>query len=63
MFYLTSMALKPVSVPVLLLQPDDAELPEDIDAVRQIYQNKSITFCDLIGKIKIPHSKLNIKLT
>lgn len=52
MFYLSSMALKPVSVPVLLQQPHDKELPEDIDPVRQKRQNKSkIKFCDLIGKI------------
>lgn len=57
------MALKPVSVPVLL-QPDDVELPEDIDTVCQLHKNKSKnTFCDLIGKIKISHSILNLKLT
>lgn len=50
MFYLSSMALKPVSVPVLLQQPDE-ELPEDIDTVRQIHKNKiKNIFCDLIGK-------------
>lgn len=63
MFYLSSMAFKPVSVPVLLQQPDDEELPEDIDTVCQIHKNKSKnTFCDLIGKIKITHSQLNWKV-
>lgn len=48
-FYLSSMALKPVSVPVLLQQPDDEQLPQDIDPVRHIHKNKSKnTFCDLI---------------
>lgn len=60
MFYLSSMALKPVSVPVLLQQPDDEELPKDIDVVCQIHKNKSkTTFCDLMGKIKTTHSQLN----
>lgn len=35
MFYLSSMALNPVPVPVLLQQPDDEELPEDIDTVHE----------------------------
>lgn len=60
MFYLSSLAVKPVSVPVLLQQPDDDELPADIDAVRQIHKSLSKnTFSDLIGKIKITHSHLN----
>lgn len=29
------MALNPVPVPVLLQQPDDKELPEDIDTVHE----------------------------
>lgn len=52
------MALKPASVPVLLQQPDDDELPQDIDTVCQMHKNK---FCDLIGKIKITNSQLNRK--
>lgn len=35
------MALKPVPVPVLLQQPDDEELLEDIDTVCQMHQTKS----------------------
>lgn len=34
MFYLDSMALNPVPVPILQ-QPDEKELPEDIDTVHK----------------------------